>query len=507
MTAPDAAGPIWTAQDVVAATDGTWWRAPPDGWVAGGACYYHGLFQPGDLLILRSRQGELGMTPEQAAPLLAAASGLVCSTPAVAPDGPWPVFVVPETYAALMDLGRYARGCFRGRVYGVTGSAGKTTICHLLAFALSRLGPTVQTSHNTNLPPGVARTLAGLPGDVDHAVLELAIGRMGPSTRLARPSVAIFSNVTAAHMEYHRSIEQIADTKALIFTGLTPDGVAIVNRDMAPFERVVAVAHRHAARVVTYGEHPDAMVRLLDHDPDGQVRAAFDGETLTYRLGAPGRHMAVNSLAVLAAVATVGADADATATANAGTLGGADWRGLVLPALADATPVAGRGVEHDLIVDGRRVRLIDDAYNANPASMRAGLALLGDRVPGPGGRRIAVLGDMLELGPDSARYHEALAEPLEAAGVDVAHCVGPQMAHLWRRLPGDRQGLRVDDPADLLAPLRTDLRDGDVLLVKGSHGAGVHRLVTRLVQASHGGAAGDKDGAGAGAGEGEETAS
>lgn len=468
MTAPalgDALPPLWTAQDLVAATGGHWLREPPSGWTASGFCYAAAIHQPGDMLIVRSRLGETGMLPLHARPLLPHSSGVLCTTADVVPEGPWPAFLVPDAYAGLMDVARYARGCFRGRVHAVTGSAGKTSICALLAFALTRLGPTMTTSHNTNLPPGVARTLAAVPPTAAHLVLELAIGRMGTSTRLARPHVAVFSNVAAAHLKFHATVEQVAERKSLIFTGLEPGGTAILNRDMDHFEVVATAARRHAGRVVTYGEGRTADLRLVDHTPDGVVRAVIHGESVEYVLGLAGRHMALNSLAVLAAL-----DAE-----------GADWRRRVLPALAEARPVPGRGEEHDLLLGGQALRLIDDAYNANPASMRAGIHLLGSRSPGPGGRRVAVLGDMLELGPESARFHTDLAAPLEDAGVGVVHTTGPEMARLWECLPPALRGLRVDTAAALVAPLVDDLRAGDVVLVKGSHGSGVHQVVSELL--------------------------
>jgi len=346
---------LWTAQDLVAATGGQWLREPPPGWTASGFCYAAAIHQPGDMLFVRSYLGELGMLPLHARPLLPHSTGVLCTTADVVPDGPWPAFLVPEAYTGLMDVARYARGCFRGRVHAVTGSAGKTSICALLAFALSRLGPTITTSHNTNLPPGVARTLAGVPPSAGHVVLELAIGRMGTSTRLARPHVAIFSNVAAAHLKYHTTLEQVAERKSLIFTGLEPGGTAVLNCNMDHFDVVVTAARRHAGRVVTYGEGPTADLRLVNHTPDGVVRAVIHGEPVEYVLGPPGRHMALNSLAVLAALEAEGMD----------------WRHHVLPALTEARPVAGRGEAHDLLLDGRALRLIDDAYNANPASMRA----------------------------------------------------------------------------------------------------------------------------------------
>lgn len=468
MIAPQRTAVLWTADDLVAATGGRWLRRPAPGWTCTGLCYAAGVFDPGTMLLVRHRQGAMGMLPGHALALAPRAAGLIVANATLLPETPWPVFLVEDTRQALMDAARYARGCFRGRVHAVTGSAGKTSICALLSFALDRLGRVAATTHNTNLPPGVARTLTALPPDADHAVLELAIGRMPVSTRLARPHVAIFSNVAAAHLEYHATLEQVAERKAAIFTGLEPGGLAVINRDMAHFDTAAAVARQHAARLVTYGEGPEADLRLTGQDADGTIRASVHGEGITFRLGMPGRHMALNALAVLAAV-------DGS---------GLDWRTHVLPALADARPVEGRGVQHDLTLDGRRLRLIDDAYNANPVSMAAGIALLGDQTPQGTGRRVAVLGDMLELGPDSDAYHTALAGPLAAAGIAVVHTAGPAMRRLWDALPPEQRGHSTTTADDLLPALTDSLRSGDVVLIKGSHGSGVHRLVSGLLEAA-----------------------
>lgn len=458
--------PLWSPQDLVAATGGAWLRPPAGAFRPGGFCYAPALFRDGDMLLLRGDDAALGLAPFHARQLLPRAAGVICARPDLAPPDA-ACLLVPDNREALYALARYGRGRFRGRLFAVTGSAGKTSTCDMLAFALGRQGRVAATTHNTNLPAGVGRILAALPHDADHAVLELAIGRMARSARLARPHVALFTTIAPAHLEYHATLETVAERKSAIFTGLEPGGVAVINRDMPLFEMVAALAAPHAGRVLTYGEHSAAAARLLEHSPDNWVRARLDGADIDYRLGLTGRHMAVNSLGVLAALAAAGLD----------------WRRAAAD-LAEARAVAGRGQPHRVRLDGRDVLLVDDAYNANPVSMRAAIALLGDLAPERGGRRVAVLGQMLELGPEAPRYHAELAEPLAAARADRVYVVGELMDHLWRRLPPALRGGQAGSIDALVALLRAELADGDVVVCKGSHGSKVHEAVEALLRLS-----------------------
>jgi UDP-N-acetylmuramoyl-tripeptide--D-alanyl-D-alanine ligase len=293
-------------------------------------------------------------------------------------------------------------------------------------------------------------------------------GEIAPLTRLARPHTAIVTTVGPVHLEFFGSVEEIADAKAEIFLGVEPGGAAVINRDGVHFERL----RRHAraagiATIVSFGEHPDADARLVDAalDPDGsRVRAIIMGRDVAYRLGSPGRHVAINSLAVLAAASLTGVDVVTGASA-----------------LAALQPPTGRGRRVGLALPGGTALLIDEAYNANPFSMRAALSLLGQSPVGRGGRRIAVLGDMLELGPQGKDLHAELAEPIRREGIDLVFCAGPLMAALWEALPSALRGVYAKTAAELQPDVLGAIRAGDAVMVKGSLGSRMGPIVAALI--------------------------
>jgi UDP-N-acetylmuramoyl-tripeptide--D-alanyl-D-alanine ligase len=292
-------------------------------------------------------------------------------------------------------------------------------------------------------------------------------GEITPLTRLVRPHVAIITTIEPVHLEYFASVEAIADAKAEIFAGLEPGGVAVLNRDNPQYGRLERAAKAAGARVVSFGEHADADARLLDvslQPESSAVHANILGVDLTYKLGAPGRHVVLNSLAVLAAVSLVEAD-------------------LVLAALALAglEPPSGRGQRITLSLSGGGSALvIDESYNANPASMRAALALLAQAAVPRNGRRIAVLGDMLELGPSGADLHRALADAILAHQIDLVFCAGPLMKSLWDALPSERRGGYADSAATLEPQIVGTIADGDAVMVKGSLGSKMGPIVKAL---------------------------
>ncbi len=381
-----------------------------------------------------------------------------------------PLLAVPDVLEALHRLGIAARRRSQAKAIAVTGSVGKTGTKEALRLALQRLGRTHAAVASYNNHWGVPLTLARLPQDAAYGIFEIGMnhpGEIEPLTRMVRPHVAIITTVEPVHIEFFRSILGIADAKGEIFYGLEPGGVAILNRDNPYFERVKAHALASAAgRILTFGEHEGADVRAerIVLRPDlSIVEARVLGEPLVYRVGSPGRHVALNSLSVLAAVKAVGGDV-----------------ALAALALGDVTPPPGRGERTVLQVAGGTFLLIDEAFNANPASMRAALANLGLTEPGPRGRRIAVLGDMLELGADGPALHRALAEAVENAGADLVFAAGPLMAHLIEALPPERRGGYAETAAELEETVLRSVRAGDVVMVKGSKGILVSRIVKAL---------------------------
>jgi UDP-N-acetylmuramoyl-tripeptide--D-alanyl-D-alanine ligase len=292
-------------------------------------------------------------------------------------------------------------------------------------------------------------------------------GEIGPLSRLVQPDIAIITTIAPVHLEYFASVDAIADAKAEIFEGLVDGGVAILNRDNAQFNRLCDRAlDARVSRVVSFGEEAGADARLLKCvlQPDfSTVQARILGDDVTYKLGAPGKHLVMNSLAVLAAARLAGADLAIAALA-----------------LADFQPASGRGTRITLELAGGAALLIDESYNANPVSMAAAIALLGQAQPGPRGRRIAVLGDMLELGAQSGELHAGLAKPIVDHAVDLVFCSGPAMRNLWEALPSNRRGGYANDSSALEPQVLDAVSGGDAIMIKGSFGSKMTPIVKAL---------------------------
>ena len=381
-----------------------------------------------------------------------------------------PLLVVADVLAALRDLGRAARTRSQAKFLGVTGSVGKTSTKEALALALAADGETHASVASYNNHWGVPLSLARCPQSARYAVLELGMNHAGEIDALAalvRPHVAIITTVEPVHLEYFGSLTAIADAKAEILAHIEPGGAAVLNRDNAQFARLSRRARAAGvARIVSFGEHARADARLLKyalHADCSTVKARILGTELTYKLGAPGRHLVQNSLAVLAAASLAGADL-----------------ALAALALAQLAPAAGRGTRIVLETRDGEAVLIDESYNANPASMRAALALLGQAEIGAQGRRIAVLGDMLELGSQGADLHRGLLEPVTAHGIDLVFCCGPLMHALWEALPSERRGGYAETSALLEPQVLPGIRSGDAVMVKGSFGSRMGPIVKAI---------------------------
>jgi UDP-N-acetylmuramoyl-tripeptide--D-alanyl-D-alanine ligase len=380
-----------------------------------------------------------------------------------------PLLLVDDVLEALRDLARAARKRTQAKIIAVTGSVGKTGTKEALRLALSADGETHASAASYNNHWGVPLSLSRCPADVQYAVFEIGMNHAGeitPLTQLVRPHVAIVTTVEAVHLEYFGSIEKIADAKAEIFTGIEPGGAAVINRDNSQYQRLATAARAAGVRVVSFGEHADADTRLVRHALQSEsscVHASILGEEVTYKLGAPGKHLVMNSLAVLTAASLVGAD-------------------LALAALAlqQLRAPTGRGARMTLKVSGGEALLIDESYNANPASMAAAIALLGQAAIGSQGRRIAVLGDMLELGDQGTVLHTAVAKAVEAAKVDLVYCSGPMMHSLWQALPSSRRGGYAETAAQLEPVVLDSIRAGDAVMVKGSFGSKMGPIVKAL---------------------------
>ncbi|MGM4892942.1 UDP-N-acetylmuramoylalanyl-D-glutamyl-2,6-diaminopimelate--D-alanyl-D-alanine ligase [Tardiphaga sp. 839_C3_N1_4] len=389
------------------------------------------------------------------------------------------LLVVDDVLAALVELGIASRARLKAPIIAITGSVGKTSTKEALRRVLEAQGKTHASVASFNNHWGVPLTLARCPADVRFAIFEIGMNHAGEIealVKMVRPHYAVITTVEPVHLEFFAGVEAIADAKAEIFSGLEPDGVAILNRDNAQFARLQKSAKKAGvSRIVSFGADEKAEARLLDvslHPTCSAVHANILGHDVTYKLGMPGRHMAMNSLAVLAAASLMGADlAHAALT------------------LSQVVPAAGRGVRHVLEVSGGEATLIDESYNANPASMAAAINVLGAAAIGPKGRRIAVLGDMLELGADGAKLHAGLLDAVQSNGIDLVFCCGPLMRNLWDTLSTGKRGGYAGDAAALESQVLAVIRAGDAIMVKGSLGSKMKPIVSALEKRFPGNAA------------------
>ncbi|MEM0948517.1 MAG: UDP-N-acetylmuramoyl-tripeptide--D-alanyl-D-alanine ligase [Pseudomonadota bacterium] len=465
---------LWTSDTVAKATGGQ----ATEGWTASGVSIDTRSLRRGDLFVaLKATRDGHDFVAEALAK--GAAAALVSHRP---PDVPKdaPLLIVDDVLAALSDLGRAGRERTDACVIAVTGSAGKTSTKEMLRDVLSPQGKTHAAEASYNNHWGVPLTLARMPEDTEFAVIEIGMnapGEIAPLAQLTRPHIAIITTIAEAHLAAFDSLSGIAQEKASIFVGLEPGGVAIVNDDVETRDILLQHAMAYAAIVRRFGHGDSADFQIVHADVAGSatvVEAEWNGAPLVFKIGVAGRHFAMNALAALAAVDAAGADL-AIATGDLGR-----W-----------SPPAGRGTREvlalDPVEDDQTAELIDDAFNANPASMAAALEVLAEAQPVDDigrigrGRRIAVLGDMLELGPDEAAMHRAIANHPAMETVAQVHCVGPRMQSLWDALPEHRRGLRANDAEALASKARTLIDAGDVVLVKGSKGSRVS-LVARAIR-------------------------
>jgi UDP-N-acetylmuramoyl-tripeptide--D-alanyl-D-alanine ligase len=380
-----------------------------------------------------------------------------------------PAFVVEDTLKAMERLGVAARARSKAKIVVVTGSVGKTTAKEMLRAMLTACGATHASAASYNNHWGVPLTLARMPADARFGVFEMGMnhaGEIAPLTRMARPHVALVTTIAPVHIEHLGSIEAIADAKAEIFLGLQPRGTAVLNRDAPQFERLAKAAASRNARVLGFGRGAECEAQLLEVEATeggSRVRARVLAHELPFELGAPGVHMAQDALGALLVAGALGADLEACAAA-----------------LRRFSPQKGRGERFLLPTPDGLATIIDESYNANPASMRAALALLAAAKPGPKGRRIAVIGDMLELGPKAAAMHAELAADLSANKVDLLFGAGPLTRALYEAAPASMRAAWTERSSDLTDEVARALRGGDIAMVKGSNGSRMGPLVSAL---------------------------
>jgi UDP-N-acetylmuramoyl-tripeptide--D-alanyl-D-alanine ligase len=460
---------LWTSEDAVAATGGKATCA----WEANGVSIDTRELQAGDLFVALKdlRDGHDFVAQALKA---GAAAALVSHRPPDVPNDA-PLLIVTDVLSALEALGRAARARTAAKVIGVTGSVGKTGTKEMLRTALAFQGKVHAAVRSFNNHWGVPLTLARMPADTDFAVIEIGMnhpGEIGPLAKMAQLDVAIVTTVAAVHMAAFDSVEQIACAKAEIFEGLSESGTAILNADIPTLPILQQTLGDF--RAVLFGQAKNANLRLIRANNVGtttSVEAEMDGAPILFKLGAPGQHLAMNALAVLAAVRAVGGDVAVAMLALAG------WQAPV-----------GRGERFEVALGetGNAIELIDESYNANPTSMIAALAVLAtaDPVHNVGrivkGRRLAFLGDMLELGPNEMAFHADLAKTEAMQAIDLVHTSGPLMLALHDALPEHRRGQHFENAKLMSGRVNRLLDSGDVAMVKGSLGSKVGQVVAAI---------------------------
>jgi UDP-N-acetylmuramoyl-tripeptide--D-alanyl-D-alanine ligase len=450
---------LWASDEIAAAVGG----AAHGSFEATGVAFDSREVEPGHLFVAlkgEATDGHLFLDKAFAA----GAAGAIVSE-----EIPQPHVRVADTAAALNALGRAARARTVARICGVTGSAGKTGTKEALYAALDRAAPgeAHRSVKSYNNHVGVPLSLARMKRGTRFGVFEMGMnhkGELAALTRLVRPHVAIVTTIASAHRAFFASEEEIADAKGEIFQGLEEGGTALVPHDSPYRNRLAAAARPYASKLLSFGLGEGADIRARDVVPSGGgslVTATLPGAELTFTISQPGNHWVSNALAVLGAVEALGGD-----LAQAGL------------ALADLPGIKGRGERHRIAVGGGEALLIDESYNANPASMAATLKTFGGL--SVAGRRIAVLGGMRELGESSDDFHAGLAGPVGAAGVELAILVGEEMGALAKALGAKVKMAHVPDAATAIELARAEARPGDAILVKGSNSIGLAALVEAL---------------------------
>ena len=468
---------LWTSKDAATATGGE----TTIKWAANGVSIDTRTIQAGDLFVAlkadRDGHNFVAMALEKGA-----AAALVTHRPdGVAADAP--LLIVDDVLAALERLGKAARARTKAQVLAITGSVGKTSAKEMARAVLERQGKVhaAEASHNNHW--GVPLTLARMPADTEFAVIEIGMsnpGEIAPLSRLARPHVAMITTVAAAHLEAFDDITGIAREKASIIDGLVTGGIAVLNADTETSATLQNYAARSEVTQVLFGQM--SRTWRLDHVALSEGQTLVQADTpqgpLMFKLSTAGRHFAMNGLGILAAVDALGADPVQAAM----DLG--HW-----------APPAGRGTHETVTIDpaheGEDLILLDDAFNANPTSLAAALEVLASYTPRDNvgrfvkGRRVAILGDMLELGADEAAMHAEVAKDPSIPAVHLIHCAGPRMRHLFEALPEDQRGIWAETSAELAAAPAALVDAGDVVLVKGSKGSKVSLVVDAIRKLGH----------------------
>ncbi len=460
---------LWSAADILKATHG---QSESVNWSVNGLSIDSRTLKKGDLFIaLEGPEQDGHRFIEQA--VLAGAAGVLVHQSHI--KSSVPVIKVHDTQKALIELGQAGRIRSKAKIVGITGSVGKTSTKEMLRLVLSASGNTHASEASFNNHWGVPFSLAKLPIKADFGIFEMGMnhpGEIDNLTRQVRPDIALITAIAPAHLAFFKDIHGITDAKAEIFHGLTTDSSTILPFDSPEYQRLLDHAKRNnVKKIISFGQNKGADIKLLDvisEKETQRINAQYHGLHIKYQLPVIGHHWAVNSLAVVATALQLGVDLK-----------------LITAALEAFYPPSGRGQKQALTIsNNREILLIDDSYNANPASVQAALNVLGQTNFKANNRRIAVLGDMLELGSEAAKLHMDLSQAVIQNKIDLVFTCGPFMQHLFKNLPKKIQGAHFANSTLLADKIESVLDDGDIIMIKGSLGSQMKLIINKLKQLS-----------------------
>ncbi|MCL1889545.1 MAG: UDP-N-acetylmuramoyl-tripeptide--D-alanyl-D-alanine ligase [Desulfovibrionaceae bacterium] len=452
----------WTPRILAEATGGEWIVPPPADWRVAGMCVWGQSFKPGDMLMAGSEGEKRGLSREAALKLAADAAGIICTDPDPWVNSGLPVLKVNGIYDAVFELAAAARGLFRGKMVAVTGTSGKTTTVALIAHLLARYGTVSQTQFNANTFYGMGWNMAAMDLASRWWILEMAVPAMRKGASLAGPDVAVALNVSAGHLKYWKTVENLAYHKSKIFSGLRPGGHAVINHDMEMFDLFRDEALRKTGNLITFGERDNSTLRLVKCTND-DMEFIYNDRQYAAKLPSHGHYAAMNALAALGVLSAFGLPPEKSCED-----------------IASLAPIAGRGMRHKITFENKNITIIDESYNANPASVRATLLAFSEA----GHRkasRVLVLGDMLELDEGSAAYHRELEEHVRKADPDRVLLCGEEMLNLWKVISDEYSGRWYADASGLIRDISNWIADADVIFIKGSHDTGLHKLASHLL--------------------------
>lgn len=466
VTAKAEKSTILSADNLARITNGKWVVKPSDAWSTTGVCVHKTLFAPGHLLIARGGLSK-GYLTEPVIKQLAVqqASAIVCCNPESYLDLGLPILQVKNIKVALLALGNAARSEFSGRVVGITGSAGKTTTVAMMAHALSRFGVTGQTKNSANLPIGIAWNQINMPEDAANWVLEMAIGQMTVNSTLVRPQVAVITNIAPAHLEFHHDTQTIAEKKSQIMNDMEPGGSLVLFGEILHKEVFLEKASEQSLSVITYGEGDNNDIQLLAIKEESIV-VRFFNDVVEFDLGLNSKHMVLNALSVFASLKTFDLDFKE-----------------ILEVFKDFVALKGRGEKTVVQLNGKKITLYDETYNANPISMSAAIASV-DNVEE--GNKFLILGDMMELGSEEILYHKELIHSIQQAKPDKLILCGSRMQYLWQDILNNDEFKSVrkewyPSSTELINNISAWLDNNDHIVLKASNSVGFDNVVKYIL--------------------------